>query len=49
MSYNTEENLQYTYVYKPAYPQATNNWGGYGGGVMVDDLCCDAATDPECV
>merc|ERR1712200_191899 len=28
---------------------ATDNWGGYGGGVLDDDLCCDAATDPECI
>lgn len=28
---------------------ATNNWGGYGGGVLDDYLCCDAATDSSCV
>jgi len=29
--------------------QATNNWGGYGGGVMDDPACCDAAYDSNCV
>jgi len=28
---------------------ATNNWGSYGGGVMDDYLCCDAAYDSQCV
>jgi len=28
---------------------ATDNWGGYGGGIMQDNLCCDAASDDNCV
>merc|ERR1719319_828165 len=28
---------------------ATNNWGSYGGGVLDDNLCCNAATDSQCV
>lgn len=28
---------------------ASGNWGGYGGGVMVDSQCCDAAYDSSCV
>jgi len=28
---------------------ATDNWGGYGGGVLDDNLCCDAKYDPSCV
>jgi len=28
---------------------ATDNWGSYGGGVMDDYLCCDAAYDSNCV
>jgi len=29
--------------------QVTNNWGSYGGGVMNDYSCCNAATDSSCV
>jgi len=28
---------------------ATGNWGGYGGGVLDDPACCDAAYDSNCV
>jgi len=28
---------------------ATSNWGSYGGGVLDDNLCCNAATDSSCV
>merc|ERR1712055_555438 len=29
--------------------QATNDWSYYGGGVLDDRYCCDAATDQNCV
>jgi len=29
--------------------QVTDNWGSYGGGVMNDRACCDAAYDSNCV
>jgi len=28
---------------------ATSDWSSYGGGVLVDSICCDAATDDQCV
>jgi len=29
--------------------QATNHWSWYGGGVLDDSYCCNAATDSNCV
>eukprot|EP00088_Acartia_fossae_P061372 TRINITY_DN7376_c0_g1_i2.p1 TRINITY_DN7376_c0_g1~~TRINITY_DN7376_c0_g1_i2.p1 ORF type:complete len:307 (+),score=90.81 TRINITY_DN7376_c0_g1_i2:171-1091(+) len=29
--------------------QVTNNWGSYGGGILDDSACCEAAYDSSCV
>merc|ERR1711962_253397 len=29
--------------------QVTNHWGSYGGGVLNDNSCCNAASDSSCV
>jgi cathepsin L len=45
-----EANLEALLQYGPVATnvKATSGWQGYGGGVLYDGECCNAASDPSC-
>jgi len=49
--YTEEDSMEQMLMINPVVTavSATNNWGHYGGGVLDDHLCCNAATDSSCV